>query len=241
MPPSTQTVNKMANPLPQRTTNPDSTAARTDPVIRVRSLAEPTDHAWRSTLRQARSGSLEAKRKLIDPLRAYLTSVASNVVKQPFRRKEGISDVVQISLIDAYESIGSFQGGNHREFAGWMRRILLNNVQDLMLRYQASSRDVFREVPIRRDVEEYHSVAGTDTSSPSGHHLLREEHKHLAAALRRLKPAYRQIIEMRHFKSCTFDEIGQILGVDARSARRTWKRAIRSLTRHFQRIRRRLR
>jgi RNA polymerase sigma-70 factor (ECF subfamily) len=180
----------------------------------------------------ARRGCELALNRLFTSCRAYLLLVANQVLPRGLRHKEGVSDVVQDTLLQGRKNFDRFHGTSERELRFWLRGVLLNNVQDTTRRFfQTEMRDVGREVSLNQglsDAEGEHLVDRL-VRSPGRQAMAAEEAACLSAALARLPEDYRQIIQLRNWEERSFVEIATVLGGTADAARKLWARAIQRL------------
>src|SRR5438105_1940581 len=95
----------------------------------------------------ARSGSREALGQLLESCRGYLLMVAKGELDRDLQAKEGASDLVQETFLEAQRDFVQFQGASEAELLAWLRRLLLNNVANFTRRYRTTGkRSVEREV-----------------------------------------------------------------------------------------------
>src|SRR3954471_13867274 len=94
----------------------------------------------------ARSGSREALGQLLESCRGYLLIVANGEMDVDLQAKEGASDRVQETFLEAQRDFGQFHGTSEPELLAWLRRLLLNNVANFTRRYRTTAkRSVERE------------------------------------------------------------------------------------------------
>jgi RNA polymerase sigma-70 factor, ECF subfamily len=185
-------------------------------------------------LEAAREGDREALGRAIQPFRQFLLMIAERELAPELKAKEGASDLVQDTLLEAHRHFPQFDGETKAELRAWLRRLLLNRVSYTVRRYRkACKRQLSRETCVgaagsSRGLAE--SLAG-DSTSPSGRVVRREEEAALLAALDTLPERLRQVITWRHREDCTFDEIGKRLNRSNVAARKLWLRAIEQLQR----------
>src|SRR5215831_5082709 len=97
----------------------------------------------------ARAGSREALGRLLESCRGYLLIVANGELDADLQAKEGASDRVQGTFLEAQRDFGQFQGTNEAELLAWLRRLLLNNIANFTRRYRSTGkRSVEREVAL---------------------------------------------------------------------------------------------
>src|SRR5689334_3570792 len=64
--------------------------------------------------------------ELLQAFRPYLLAIANSSIPQSLSPKLGPSDLVQLTLAKGYGEYQSFRGATRSELAQWLRRILLN-------------------------------------------------------------------------------------------------------------------
>ncbi len=191
----------------------------------------PTPAELAALIDAARAGSVEALGLLFETARLQLLAAATRGLPERVRGKLGASDIVQQTALDAHRGIRDYQGRSPAEFFGWLRRILDNNVADVVRRYEASQkRDVDRELSLD-DPEARHWAHGIRpvTRRPDDSAVRREEMRAIEQALDRLSPDQRAVVWMRHWEGMPFDRIAERLGSTEGAARKLWLRGIERL------------
>lgn len=128
-------------------------------------------------------------------------------------RREDASDIIQSAWLDVAQKLSQFRGTTEKEFFGWLRTILDNNIKNAMRRHTADKRD------IRREQDAYARVPNADSatihwcepeaasSSPSQQLVQGEEALKLARALDSLPEAQRIAVELRHLQGMKLREV----------------------------------
>src|SRR5262249_61684349 len=110
--------------------------------------------------------------------REYLRTLARLRIDDRLRGKLDPSDVVQQTLLEAYQARDKLRGLNGAQLAAWLRRALANNLADESRRLGAQVRDVGRERPEQQAVDEssarLEALLVAEQSSPS-HHAVRHD------------------------------------------------------------------
>ena len=195
------------------------------------SSSSAADDSNQQLLEQARNGSNIALGELLQRYRDYLVFLADDELDTDLKVKTSASDVVQESCLEAARDFQSFAGSTPEEFQRWLRRVLLNNVANVVRSFrETEKRDVAREArlsgdqPIGSDRLVCH-----DTLSPSGVVAKQEQFEQLHAALGRLPEHYREVIHWRNYERLSFEDIGTHFGRTAEAVRKLWARAIECL------------
>jgi RNA polymerase sigma-70 factor (ECF subfamily) len=183
---------------------------------------------WCARLDSAKAGGSEAIGELLDEVRSYLTALTQNELDSDLRGKEGISDLVQSTLMEAARDFAEFRGRSEAEFRAWLRNILLNNLRDLLGKYLTQKRDVGREQRLDGQAGLAESLAAAD-DSPSQAAVRKEKVTQVLAALDKLSAEQRDILRLRHEEQLTFGQIGERLGINEAAAQKRWARTVEEL------------
>jgi RNA polymerase sigma-70 factor (ECF subfamily) len=180
-------------------------------------------------LREAQAGSREALGQLLECSRRRLLHAATQELPDELLSKGGASDLVQETFLDAHQGFRLFRGQTFTDLLGWLRRILTNNCLTFVRAYrERSKRQVGREVPLLGEGEREATelLPPADDSSPSSAAGRREEAEALQKAIARLKPHYREVIQLHHFEGLTFAQVARRMGYSEEAVRKIWSRAL---------------
>jgi RNA polymerase sigma-70 factor (ECF subfamily) len=183
-------------------------------------------------LAAARRGSSVALGQALETCRLYLLGIADEQLVADLRAKGGASDIVQQTFLEAQRDFAGFHGDSAEELRYWLRKLLLHNIADFTRRYRsAGKRQIAREVALARDssAESVEKVLPTDTPTPSGRAIAREELVALHRALDRLPDTYRKVITWRYLEEQPFEEIAKRLDRSENAVRKLWLRAVERL------------
>src|SRR6266849_6234222 len=81
----------------------------------------------------------------LERFRGYLGLLARLHWDPRLQGKFDPSDLVQQTLLEAFEKREQFQYGGEEELAGWLRKILAHNLADLLRAFGRAKRDVALE------------------------------------------------------------------------------------------------
>lgn len=171
---------------------------------------------------------------LLERYRNYLGVLARGCVGNALRAKVAPSDVVQETLLKAYERFAQFGGTTEKELAAWLRRILVRHVIDVSRRYKAAAA---REVGRERGMDEVVGQSSTALNdflaasglSPSQGAYQREVGVILADALAQLDDDHREVIILRHLEGHDWTEIGRRMDRSPKAAGMLWARALEKI------------
>lgn len=126
------------------------------------------------------------------------------------RCQEDAEDAVQDSFLSAFVHLESFDGRS--SFATWLTRIAINAAL-MKLRKNRGSREIPMDESIGAgDVLTPFEPADT-RPDPEERFAQQERQRVVVAAVRRLRPALRKVIEIREFHEASMKETAQTLGL----------------------------
>ena len=188
-------------------------------------------NGFAESLAQARAGNRSVLDRLLQQVHHRLVDAAHGLMGTPLRAKLNTSDLVQSTLLEGVLNLDAFRGSSEAEFAGWLHRILENNLRDRERYFRASRRDRQRETPL----SDLHALATNDTASPSDEAAANEFLLRVSSALERIRPEYRRILLLCVTRDFTHAEAARILGKSPAASRVLLARARASLLAQLER------
>jgi RNA polymerase sigma-70 factor (ECF subfamily) len=193
-------------------------------------MTEPTPGAahW---LPSAQAGSKEALGKMLDACRRYLLRIANQELGPDLLVKEGASDLVQKTILEAVEDFEDFHGSSEKELLRWLRRLHLNNIRNFVRHYRAGKRNTDVEQPQSGGQSPFDlpPVLIAPGSTPSEHMMAEEQAQALWQAVERLPDDYREVILLHHQEELPFGEVARLMDRSENAAEHLWLRAIERL------------
>jgi RNA polymerase sigma-70 factor (ECF subfamily) len=187
----------------------------------------------------AQGGDVEARAALVNLFRPYLMHIAEARMRSWLRAKEGASDVVQQTVIEAQRDFSASEATNLAELRLWLRGILLHNLADMKRKYAGTSmRNVQRERTLGdRESRESLLRAAVDQSEPPSRAMSdADEREAVWQAMNAIRPEYREAIKLHFFDGLTFDEIGHLIDRSRGAAERLVKRAVNKFGAEYRRL-----
>ncbi len=127
-----------------------------------------------------------------------------NVALRMLRNSEDARDIAQSVFMKAYQNLSNYDP--QYKFYSWIYRMAINESLNILRVRGRSAGPVDERVP-------------EDAAGPS--ELLAEDQRSevVLEAVDRLKPEYRAVIVLRYFVDRNYEDIGQILGIDAKTVK----------------------
>jgi RNA polymerase sigma-70 factor (ECF subfamily) len=151
----------------------------------------------------------------LERFRGYLALFARMHWDPRLRGKYDPSDLVQQTLLEAYEKRGQFRGGGADELAGWLRQILAHNLADVLRALGQAKRDVNLERSLEAALGESSSRLegwlAAEQSSPSQQAMRREDLLRLADALDQLPAIQKEAVALHHLQGMSLADLASHL------------------------------
>lgn len=151
-----------------------------------------------------------------DKFRDYLRLLARMQLPNILQGKMDASDVVQQTLLKAYQAADQFRGKTVPEQAGWLRQILANTLANAVRDFSRARRDVALERSLQTALDESSSRLeawlAADQPSPSTIVSRNEQFLELAEGLTGLPDDQREALILRYCHGKSLVEIGESLG-----------------------------
>jgi RNA polymerase sigma-70 factor (ECF subfamily) len=171
----------------------------------------------------------------LERYREYVRLLARLHVDPRLRAKLDPSDVVQETLLKAWQSLDQFHGKTEVELQGWLRVILANTLKDSLRRFWGATRNVAREQSLEARLEESSARLEAwlaDPSSSPGTRLVRQEQLlAVADALAHLTEDERTAVELHYIQGYTLQAIGEQMQRTAKAVGGLLVRGMRKLRR----------
>jgi RNA polymerase sigma-70 factor (subfamily 1) len=164
-------------------------------------------------------GNSDAVNQALGEFRAYLETLTLIHIDPRLRSKFGMSDVIQITLLEACRDLERIQALDAEGRKRWLRRMLVNNLLEEIERWRAGRRDVAREQPLDAAASEsscrLQSWLAAEDSSPGERMARQEEGLRLLEALSKLDPRQREALILQKYHGWTLAQIAGHMGCTA--------------------------
>lgn len=185
------------------------------------------DRAETTTLlRRAKEGSDEALNRLLERCASRLLAFIRLRLGRNLRARVESRDILNDSLLKAFQHIDQFAQTDGRSLMAWLTRIAENQIRDEADYHHRRRRDAARAVPLDDGLEHLAAQVRSQTSRLA----FREEARKLERALDELDETYREVILLRKFEELSFAEIGQRMQRTPDACRMLLARAMTALT-----------
>jgi RNA polymerase sigma-70 factor (ECF subfamily) len=151
----------------------------------------------------------------LEEFRAYLETLTFIQIDPRLRSKVGLSDIVQDTLVEAWHDLERIQALDAAGQKRWLRRMLVNNLLEVIDKYRAGRRDYQLEQPLEAAAAEsscrLHDWLAAEDSSPSDRLMRQEDALRLLEALAKLDPRQREALILQKYHGWTLAQIAEHL------------------------------
>jgi RNA polymerase sigma-70 factor, ECF subfamily len=176
-------------------------------------------------LRRAREGSEEAVNEVFDRYGERLHGLVRLRLGSRLRRHLDSRDIVQNTMMKAFQAIDRFEGSASASLMAWLGHIAENEIRDQADFYERQRRRPDLETPLVGKLEKLHA----EVSSVVGRLYVKEQMKRIEQVFESLTQPHREVILLRNFEDLSFEEIGERLQRSAEASRKLYGRAMASL------------
>lgn len=141
-----------------------------------------------------------------------LQELAEDLIARDLQSKIDASDLVQQTMMEAYEDLETLKSKDPVHIDSWLRSMLVNNFLDAVRYFRNSlKRDVAREEPLTP------TLHNKLIDSESGGSRRESELKRMHVAMGKLPSAHQQILRWRYFDGYSYRKISELVsrGEDA--------------------------
>lgn len=164
----------------------------------------------------------------------WLRLLARMEIDSRFCSKFDPSDVVQQTLLHAWQRWDQFRGDQQPQRLAWLRQILARELAQLARHYgNTQRRDVAREVSLEQSLccsaDRLDALVPVDSATPSSAAAGREQGLLVAGILEQLPPDYRLVIILRNLEDLPHEEVARRMNRSPGAVRMLWVRALTAL------------
>jgi RNA polymerase sigma-70 factor (ECF subfamily) len=185
-----------------------------------------------------RPDSLVASPISLDRYRSYLLLLARWHWNPRLQGKLDPSDVVQQTLVQAWQGRDGFRGGTDGELRAWLRQILTRCLADLARDFGRAKRDVGRERAADAGVAEssarLEAWLDDQQSSPGERAERNEQVLQLAEALAALPAGQQEAVTLHYLHALSVADVAALMQRTPAATAGLLKRGLRTLRSHLQ-------
>ena len=169
----------------------------------------------------------------LERYRDYLRLLATLHLDPRLKAKLDPSDLVQQTLLRAYQGLAELRGRESGEVAAWLRKILANTLADAVRDFGRAKRDVAVERSLEASLAassaRLEAWLAADQSSPSEQAERNEQLLELAEALNHLPELQREAVILKHCHGWTLAAIADHMGRTAAAVASLLRRGLAQL------------
>lgn len=168
-------------------------------------------------VRLAQKGSKPALNRLLERYSARARAIVRVRMGQVLRRRHDSQDLVQETLMTAFQNFDQYQVHTEAGFINWISKIAENRILSMSRDVTREKRDPRQETPLDRpDVSNKgRSVASmieSEITAPLARLIESEQSGQVERAIETLPNPFRELIILRHFAGMSWPEIAREAG-----------------------------
>lgn len=157
----------------------------------------------RDLILRCRQGDQAALGDLLHQHRDWLKNAAATALNGRASGRIDASDIVQQTLLSAFNRFEQFEGATSGEFAAWLARIHERNIQDSLRRHVGALK---RSTEVERRFAPK-SAAADDVSDPRDHAIRNEQGDQLMRYLGSLPVDQAEAVRLRHLQGWSLGQL----------------------------------
>lgn len=169
----------------------------------------------------------------LEEYKGYLRILARVRLSPELRSLLDSSDLIQQTMMKAWQKRGQFRGQTAAEYRAWLRRILANEVYDRARQNGLVGDDAAHKVSLEQALEEsghrLDEILALDSEGPPAKVIERERLGRLEEALEKLPETQRRVVELHKIQGFSIAETAERLGVSKPSVAGLYARALKAL------------
>jgi RNA polymerase sigma-70 factor (ECF subfamily) len=185
-----------------------------------------------------RNDAAENAGQTLERFRDYLRLLARLQLPAHLHGKMDPSDLVQQTLLKAYQGLEQFRGNTSAERAAWLRQILANTLANAIRDQGRAKRDATLERSLEASMADssarLEAWLAADHTSPSEKAERNEQLLQLAHALTALPDLQREVLLLRHCQGWSLGAISEHLGKTRPAVASLLRRGLKELRERLQ-------
>ncbi len=194
-------------------------------------LQVPPEAGESNLFEHAREGSREAINAVFERYGDRLHALIRMRLGPKLRQRLESRDILQATLLKAFQGFDRFAGSGSRSLMAWMGTIAHDEICDQADFHGRQKRDAGLDTTFDQRLD---PIAQEVVHSEASRLQLKADAERLEQAIEALGEAQREIILLRHFEELSFPEIGERLGKRPDACRMQLVRAMTALTLKLQ-------
>lgn len=199
-------------------------------------MSEAPDQT-RDLLERWHAGERAALEQLLERDLPWIRHRVRQRLGEALRQKLETQDLVQEAMVDALQYGPRFALDDLGAFRALMARIIENNIRDKRGWMQARRRAAEQEVALPRDTVLHLDAPRKEVTRVTQAVDKKQRAELVRLAMELLEPEDRQVVFLRQWEERPFEAVGEIMGLQANTARMRFQRALQKLAKKVEELR----